>query len=110
DVPQRPGRPGGGLRPRWPELPDRAPPVPEHGPAEPQARAGDRPGLLRPARNFLRRVRLGPLVRVRAAAPPHGRRTPSDGEGDTVTAAPAPSAPEVPRNGTQCPSCPHPLG
>ncbi len=24
--------------------------------------------------------------------------------------APAPDAPEVPRAGTQCPNCPHPLG
>ncbi|HET6703932.1 RGCVC family protein [Amycolatopsis sp.] len=27
-----------------------------------------------------------------------------------MTATPEPGAPEVPRNGTQCPSCPHPIG
>ena len=43
---QRPRRHGHRLRPRRPQLPDRAPPVPVHAPAQPAARPGRDPGLL----------------------------------------------------------------
>ena len=49
DVPQRPRRPGDRRRPRRPQLPDRAPPVPQHAVAAPAAGAADRPGVLRRA-------------------------------------------------------------
>ena len=57
DVAQRARRAVGRLRTGWPQLPDRAPPVPEHASPESPACAPDRACLLRRAPGELRRGR-----------------------------------------------------
>ena len=64
------------LRPRRPELPDRAPPVPLHAPAQPAPLAGPDRGVLPAARRALLPEQPGGLLRSGAAAPQRGRQAP----------------------------------
>src|SRR5690606_5006421 len=61
----------------WPQPPDRAPPVPEHGTAPPRQGPRDRARLLREPRRALRRDLARRLIRDRRALPqPRGPRRP----------------------------------
>jgi fatty acid desaturase len=59
--------------PRWAELPDRAPPLPEHAEPGPKPRAAAGPRLLRRARHPLHRVRRPRVLPAVPGAPGHGR-------------------------------------
>src|SRR6185503_5049471 len=59
------------------ELPDRAPPVPQHAPAVLAARPAARPGLLRPAGTALYRNGVDRFLRRRAEPPACPRRAAS---------------------------------
>ena len=59
---------------RWAELPDRAPPVPQHAPAQPAPRPAPGPGVLPPARPALYRGQPGRLLRPGPPPPPHRQR------------------------------------
>ncbi|CAA9442971.1 MAG: Linoleoyl-CoA desaturase, partial [uncultured Pseudonocardia sp.] len=78
---QRARRPLGGHRPGRAELPDRAPPVPEHAPAQPAPRAAAGGAVLRRARGRLPPVRAAALLRRRAAPPARRRCAAARGSG-----------------------------
>src|SRR4030095_2388667 len=59
------------------QLPDRAPPVPEHAPPQPAPRPAPGPGVLPPARPRLHRGLPGRLLRPGPAPPPRRRRPPA---------------------------------
>ena len=83
-VPQHPRRRGRRLRDGRPELPGRAPPLPEHAAPEPQARPAGRARVLRAAGREVHRGRLLP------------RRTGSSSSTSTTSASPTASAFDCP--------------
>ena len=72
-LPQRPRRLAHRPRPGRPELPDRAPPVPLHAPAQPAPLPGDDQGVLRAAGPALLRDQPGRLLRPGPALPQRRR-------------------------------------
>ena len=72
-LPQCARRPADRLRPRRPELPDRAPPVPLHAPAQPAPLPGPDRGVLPAARRAVLPEQPGRLLRP-GPAPPQCRR------------------------------------
>ncbi|CAA9388537.1 MAG: Linoleoyl-CoA desaturase, partial [uncultured Rubrobacteraceae bacterium] len=74
--PQRPRPPGHRLLVRGPQLPDRAPPVPEAPPEQAQGGAADHQGLLPGPRDPLPRDERAPVLPRDTGAPARGRRPP----------------------------------
>src|SRR5215218_5677476 len=81
DLAQRPRQPGGRLGAGRAQLPDRAPPVPQHAPAQPAPGPAPDPRLLPAPWPALCRGQPGRLLRPGGPPPPHRRRTAAAGGG-----------------------------
>ena len=87
DLPQRRRQPAGRLPAGRAQLPDRAPPVPEHATAEPALRPAAGAGVLRAARPGLCRGQPGRLLRRSPPPPPRRRRPAPPGSGGELAPA-----------------------